>query len=256
MKKITAALLLTAMLASLATAASAAEIGYNYAHHVSRNGESLFRIEYAELEETEEEEEDTAEEESEDSGYTVTVLEPVVAEGELKNTFRNTYTYTASAETAKNVSRLTFDLAFHVNTEEEEETDDDIIYAWITDCTGEDDCICRQCLEERKPCTCDDCSSDDDGLTTYSMIDIAVYGSVNPEEYGWERISVSSASVEDGTANLELDTGKSYTDFKVVISTDGQAEIDNLYFTKLLTFRHLGDTIPAVQLNRYAKYFN
>lgn len=254
MKKITAALLLTAMLASLAASASAAEIGYDFEKHVSKSGEPLFRIEYTDLEETDEDtEEEEESEETDDSGYNLTVYKPVVAEPALVSSVKNTYTYTASIDTAKNVSELTFDLEFHVNTEKEEE-DDGIIYAWITDCTGEEDCICRQCLEERKTCTCDDCNPDSGELTVWSQIDIAVYGSKDTE-YGWERITVTSASVENGTAVLKLDTGCSYTDYKVVIYTDGQAEIDNLQFTKTLTFRHTGDTVPDVMLSRFAKYF-
>ena len=259
MKKITAALLLTAMLASLAVTASAAEIGYEFEKHVSSSGESLFRIEYTDLEEDDEDtEEEEESEETDDSGYNLTVYKPVVAEPELVSSAKNTYIYTASIDTAKNVSELTFDLTFDVDTEKKTEKclENSTIYAWIDECSETDDCICWQCLEARTPCTCEICNPDEDEITVWSQIDIAVYGSKDITENNWERISVSSASVEDGVAELELDTGCSYTDFKVVIYTDGHAEIDNLQFTKTLAFRHTGDTVPAVQLNRFAKYFN
>lgn len=211
MKKLTAALLLTALLASLSTVASATDTGFDYSRHVSKTGESLFTIKYTEIEDIEDESDD--EDEDEDTAEIgVVSYSPLVAsmtESDVKN---NVYTYTASIKTAKNVSRLTFDLSFDVDVDEAED--------------------------------------DNDELTVFSKLDVAVYGSKDGDK--WEAISVSDASVEDGEAVLTLDGGLSYTDFKVVIYTDGQANIDNLRLFKTIT---LNESSSDISITRYSKYF-
>lgn len=211
MKKLTAALLLTALLASLSTVASATDTGFDYSRHVSKTGESLFTIKYTEIEDIEDESDD--EDEDEDTAEIgVVSYSPLVAsmtESDVKN---NVYTYTASIKTAKNVSRLTFDLSFDVDVDEAED--------------------------------------DGDELTVFSKLDVAVYGSKDGDK--WEAISVSDASVEDGEAVLTLDGGLSYTDFKVVIYTDGQANIDNLRLFKTIT---LNESSSDISITRYSKYF-
>lgn len=211
MKKLTAALLLTALLASLSTVASATDTGFDYSRHVSKTGESLFTIKYTEIEDIEDESDD--EDEDEDTAEIgVVSYSPLVAsmtESDVKN---NVYTYTASIKTAKNVSRLTFDLSFDVDVDEAED--------------------------------------DSDELTVFSKLDVAVYGSKDGDK--WEAISVSEASVEDGEAVLTLDGGLSYTDFKVVIYTDGQANIDNLRLFKTIT---LNESSSDISITRYSKYF-
>lgn len=211
MKKLTATLLLTALLASLSTVASATDVGFDYSRHVSKTGESLFTIKYTEIEDIEDESDDEDEDDDTTAKTGVVHYEPLVAAMTKSDVTKNVYTYTASIKTAKNVSKLTFDLSFDVDT---------------------------------------DIEDDDDELTVFSQLDIAVYGA--KDDGAWERITVSEASVEDEEAVLLLDGGRSYTDFKVVISTDGNASIDNL---KLFKTINLNEASSDIALTRYSKYF-
>lgn len=210
MKKLTATLLLTALLASLSTVASATDVGFDYSRHVSKTGESLFTIKYTEIEDIEDESDDEDEDDDTTTESSVVSYEPLVAAMTKSDVTKNVYTYTASIKTAKNVSKLTFDLSFDVDTDIE----------------------------------------DDDELTVFSQLDIAVYGA--KDDGAWERITVSEASVEDEEAVLLLDGGRSYTEFKVVISTDGNASIDNL---KLFKTINLNEASSDIALTRYSKYF-
>lgn len=212
MKKLTATLLLTALLASLSTVASATDVGFDYSRHVSKTGESLFTIKYTEIEDIEDESDDEDEDDDDDTNESGVVrYEPLVAALTKSDVTKNVYTYTASVKTAKNVSKLTFNLSFNVDV---------------------------------------DIEDDNDEPTVFSKLDIAVYGAADDD--AWELIPVSEASVEDEKAVLTLDGGRSYTEFKVVISTDGNANIDDL---KLFKTINLNEASSDIALARYSKYF-